>query len=76
LPDVRVTDSDLEKMLKDTRVISITTYRRVVGAVSKASDVIKTDLVSAAEKLIHTQKTIHPSEQEAVDYLKKKLEAA
>lgn len=73
MSDNRVTDETLEKLLKESRNVSVHAYRMIVGRIAKMDQLLKDDIIEAANQIVGTQKTVHPSEKEAVDYIAKRF---
>lgn len=74
--DNRLTDEMIDDMFSGMGVPSIQAFRLAVGRLAKRDPATQAILVSAAEKIIATQKTIHPAEQEALDYMRKRFAGA
>lgn len=66
-----LTDEFLEYVYRKHKVTSVQAFKLNVNKILK-SDEYDIDLLDFAKKIIDTQKTIHPSEQEILDYLEKK----
>jgi hypothetical protein len=72
--DERVEDAVLEKQLANYGKGSVHTFKRDVGKLKALPEDRREALHGLAARLIATQKTVHPAEQEAVSYLAKRLE--
>jgi hypothetical protein len=66
-----LTDRFLEYVYKKQKVTSIQAFKLNVNKLL-ISQTLDVDLLDFAKKIINTQKIIHPSEQEILDYLEKK----
>lgn len=70
--DDHITDEMVDEVMKIT-VPSKTSFQRAVGRVVRGESECNIDLVTTAQAIIDTGKTTTPTEQEIIDYLKKKL---
>jgi WYL domain-containing protein len=48
-------------------------FRLAVGRIAKREDRVRAAVQAAAEAIVATQKTVHPGEQEALDYIRKRF---
>ena len=72
--DVRITEEQVKWLLNKLDPVSLTSFRVEVGKISRLGDsVINRKLLAAARTIISTQKTVSPEEQEALDYLTRRL---
>lgn len=68
-------EKTVTKLLNEIQVPSIQAFKLAVGRIaSKNHDQFRV-LARAASDIVNTQKTIHPSEQAALDYISKKASA-
>lgn len=63
----------LEYALSTMQVPSKAAFRQTVGRLAKLEESIRESVIETATRMIATQKTIDPEEQQALDYLKKRL---
>lgn len=71
--DERITVKMVDDLLANTEIPSIHAFKLAVGRVAK-SDIQKLkNIHQTIVAIVKTQKTIHPSEQEAIDYIDKVL---
>lgn len=73
--DDRITDDDINKVLKDINVPSLQTFRVAVGKVAKRGGASVDILLETAEALVDAEKTVHPAEKAALDYMRKRFDA-
>lgn len=71
--DSRITDDLIDEMFAALDVPTIHAFKLAVGRLSKAPSAGRMALVKAAEDIVATQKTVHPAEQEALEYMRKRL---
>jgi hypothetical protein len=71
--DSRITIDSLEGILADIEHLSLTAFKRAVGRIGTKDKAVQQQVLEAAQKIIQTQKTVHAVEQEALDYMSKKL---
>jgi hypothetical protein len=71
--DSRLTDSAIEDLFVNMDVPTIQAFKLAVGRLAKRDHSARAIVLSAAEKMVATQKTVHQAEQEAVDYMKKRF---
>lgn len=55
-------------------VPSVHVFRRIVGSLKSKAVESRNQIIETVEKIIATDKKIHPAEQEALDYLRKRWE--
>lgn len=68
-----ITVDALGKYLAELDVPSLQAFKLAVGRLSIKPQEHKSLLYEAAKRIVGTQKTVHPSEQAALDYMAKKL---
>lgn len=68
-----ITDEEIAKVINQIQTMSPQAFKLAVGRVAKNKIELLTYTLKAAEKIVHTQKKIHPNEQEALDYMAKKI---
>ncbi len=71
--DSRLTDRTIEEMLVNMDVPTLQAFKLAVGRIAKRDKTAQDVVMSAAEKMVATQKTVHNAEQEALDYMKKRF---
>jgi uncharacterized tellurite resistance protein B-like protein len=76
LPDTRVTDDDLVSFFKEGGYQSLHSFKVGVGRLLKSRPELVADIVSTADAIVAAEKTPHPSEVEALAYLKKRLSSS
>ncbi len=74
--DTRMDLDSVEKTFQFMTVPSLQAFRLAAGRLSKQDETIKLSFIETLNQLYSLKKKINPGEQEAVDYLKKKLSAA
>ena len=70
--DDRITDAMMDDALGCLEVPSIHVFRRLVTPLKSSPAESRAKLIDTVEKMITTDKKIHPAEQEALDYLRNK----
>lgn len=71
--DDRITDTMIGNTLARLEVPSIHVFRRIVGKIKDKPSNWRAKIIETVERIIATDKKTHPSEQEALDYLRKRL---
>lgn len=72
--DERLDDSMLKKVFKEVEIPSIMGFKQCCGRLAKSLlPEQHQNLISTAERMVASEKTINPSEQEALDYLRQRL---
>jgi hypothetical protein len=71
--DSRLTDATIDELFANMAVPTIQAFKLAVGRLAKREQKSRTVVMSAAEKMIRTQKVVHQAEQEALDYMRKRL---
>jgi hypothetical protein len=71
--DTRLTVQIIEELFKEMEVPTLQAFKLAVGRLAKRDQGTRTIVEVAAKKIISTQVTIHPAEQDALDYLKKRF---
>jgi hypothetical protein len=74
--DSRMTDATIDDMFNTMDVPTLQAFKLAVGRLAKREQTSRDVVLGAAEKMIATQKTIHPAEQEAIDYMRKRFAVA
>jgi HEAT repeat protein len=69
--DERLTDAQLDKMLRELSVPSLHAFRLAVSRIAKRDRACLELVADAARQIVGTQKTTHPDEQLALEYLAK-----
>jgi hypothetical protein len=72
LSDQRISDEDLTKSIKAVDKLSLQSFKLSVGRLLQGNRELIADVIEAAEAIIATEKSVHPSELEAVEYLKRR----
>lgn len=73
--DDRFTDVMIKKLFQDLTLPSLQGFKIAVGKAVNHPNVDALLLKKCCFDIVHTQKSIHPSEQAALDYLDKKIPA-
>lgn len=71
--DARLTVKMVQDLLTDMDVPSLQAFKLAIGRLAKRDPDTRARVMAAAEKIVATQKVVHPSEQEALDYIKKRF---
>jgi len=71
--DSRITDQMIDRLFNALDVPSIHAFKLAVGRLVGKPLEARLMLIKASQDMVATQKTVHPSEQEALDYMEKKL---
>jgi tellurite resistance protein len=71
--DSRLTDSAIDDLLANLDVPTLQAFKLAVGRLAKRDQAAQTVVMTAAEKIVATQKTVHQAEQEALDYMRKRF---
>ena len=70
--DSRITTEMIDSALKGIPVPSIQSFKLAVGRIVKGGQINPSLLEQCCKDIVSTQGTIHPSEQEALDYIAKR----
>ena len=73
--DSSITDAMIDNMFKDIQLMTEPAFKLAVGRLAKQSASIQKIVFDAAEKMIASDKKIHPTEQVALDYMRKRWSA-
>lgn len=71
--DSRLTVKMIDGLLSDMSVPTLQAFKLATGRLAKRDPDTRARVMAAAEMIVATQKVIHPSEQEALDYMKKRF---
>lgn len=71
--DSRLTDGSIEELFTNMDVPTLQAFKLAVGRLAKRDRSAREIVMSAAERMVATQKVIHQAEQEALDYMKKRF---
>lgn len=71
--DSRLTREIVDRLIENLDDLSITAFKQAVTRLTKKSPETQALVLDAAQRMIATQKTVHGAEQEAIDYMKKRL---
>jgi hypothetical protein len=71
--DSCLSDGTADRVLAGMDVPTLQGFRLAVGRIAKRKDGVRTAVQAAAEAIVATQKTVHPGEQEALDYIRKRF---
>ena len=74
--DSRLTDALIDEMFSALDVPTLQAFKMAVGRLAQKSSDARAVLIKAAEDMAATQKTVHPAEKEAIDYMHKRLAVA
>ncbi|GAA5445811.1 hypothetical protein Misp06_04016 [Microbulbifer sp. NBRC 101763] len=70
--DDRVTSQMIDKVFRSYDVPSLQSFKLAVGRVVKAQEVDTDLLIDCCRKIVNTQKTVHPAERAALEYMEKR----
>jgi hypothetical protein len=73
--DSRLTHKDIDDLLRDMDVPTVQAFKLAIGRIAKLGAPQKQVVLAASEKLVATQASIHASEEEALDYMRKRFKA-
>jgi hypothetical protein len=68
-----ITDQAIDDIFRQLAVPSVHAFKLAVGRQADKPESARRTLIEAAEKMVATQKTVHPAEKEALEYMNKKL---
>jgi len=71
--DSRLTDSTIDELFVNMDVPTLQAFKLAVGRIAKRDKATQAVVMTAAEKMVATQKAVHQAEQEALDYMKKRF---
>jgi len=71
--DPLLTDAIVGDLLGSTAAPSLQAFKLAAGRLSKRDPSFRAAVLAAAEKIVGLQKTVHPSEQHALDYIRKRF---
>ncbi len=71
--DSRLTDEMIDESLQSMSVPTLQAFKLAAGRISKRDESSRSTVLAAAEKMVATQKTVHPAEAEALSYLRKRF---
>lgn len=71
--DPRIDEAATRRLLASLQVPSLQAFRLAVGRLTAKPEPERLRLIEFAERIVATDKTVHPAEKEAIDYLKKRL---
>lgn len=71
--DSRLTDKTIDELFLNMSVPTLQAFKLAIGRIAKREPSTRTVVMSAAEKMVGTQKVIHQAEQEALDYMRKRF---
>lgn len=74
--DSRLTVKMLDDMLAGMDVPTLQAFKMAVGRLAKRERTVVDLVMRTAEAIVATQRTVHPSEQEALDYMRRKFSPA
>ena len=72
----RLSEATTDELLTGMDVPTMQGFRLAVGRLAKRKDGVCGTVLAVAEAIVAAQKTVHPSEQEALDYLSKRFSGA
>ena len=73
LRDDRITVSLLEGVFRELDAPSLQSFKLALGRIFKSEQVSPDQLRNCCNAIVDTQKSVHPSEKEALDYIDKKI---
>jgi hypothetical protein len=71
--DSRITDAMIDELFSSLDAPTIQAFKLAVGRLAKKEAPAHALLMKAAEDMVAIQKTVHPSEKEALEYMRKRL---
>jgi hypothetical protein len=71
--DSRLTEKDIGDLLAQMDVPTIQAFKMAVGRIDKRDASVKSIVLEASINIVNTQKVVHQSEQEALDYMRKRF---
>ncbi|TNF58893.1 MAG: WYL domain-containing protein [Burkholderiales bacterium] len=71
--DSRLTERTIEDLFVNMDVPTLQAFKLAVGRIAKRDSSSRTVVMTAAEKMVATQKAVHQAEQEALDYMRKRF---
>ena len=71
--DSRLTDATIEDLLANMDVPTLQAFKLAVGRLAKRDQAAQVVVMTAAEKMVATQKSVHQAEQEALDYMRRRF---
>lgn len=71
--DSRLWDRTIEELFVNIDVPTLQAFKLADGRFAKRGKTAHTVVLTAAEKMVTTQKTVYQAEQEALDYMKKRF---
>lgn len=69
----RITDEQLTKSIKEVRALTLQSFKVAVGRLLKQSPDLAVELIKTGEMIVAAEKSVHPAEVEALEYLKRRL---
>ena len=69
----RLIDSTIDDLLSNMDVPTLQAFKLAVGRLAQRDQAAQSVVMTAAEKMVATQKTVHQTEQEALEYMKKRF---
>jgi len=73
--DDRITIKMIDEILKEIDVPTMQGFKLALGRVLKGGEVNPELLATCCQEIVDTQKSVHPMEKEALEYIEKKLSA-
>jgi hypothetical protein len=73
--DTSITDKLVGDMLTEMETPTLHAFKLAIGRLAKRPAETKATVLETAIKIVATQKTVHPAEQEALDYMAKRFAA-
>ncbi len=71
--DVRITEEHVTDMLRGVNLLGLHAFKIAVGKIAKRDDFTKSRTLKASQAIVATQKTVCAAEQEALDYMIRRL---
>lgn len=69
----RLTDAMIDRLLSELSVPTLPAFQMAVERVIERGESAANRILDAANRIIQTQKTVHPAEQEALDYIQDRM---
>jgi hypothetical protein len=71
--DSRITDAMIDEIFFSLEAPTLHAFKLAVGRLAEKEVTARNQLIKVAEDMVATQKTVHPAEKEALEYMRKKL---
>jgi hypothetical protein len=71
--DSRITDEMIDESIRYMDVPTLQAFKLAAGRIAKRDESSRSTVMAAAERIVATQKAVHPAEADAIAYLRKRL---